>query len=109
MGGISFACCFRDSTSASLVMSLVPRIHEAYRYSQTKDFTLFSAVFGFFCFLTELNWIVNQVSREIKHLNMYFCTNLDIKYVSVIRAAFCGWIYSEEEEDTVWRKQEAFT
>lgn len=70
----------------------VPRIHEAYRYSQTKDFTLFSAVFGFFCFLTKLNWIVNQVSREIKHLHMYFCTNLDIKYVSVIRAAFCGWI-----------------
>lgn len=108
MGGISFARCFRDSTSASLVMSLVPRIHEAYRYSQTKDFNLFSAVFGFFCFLTELDWIVDQVSREIKHLHMYFCTNLDIKYVIVIRVAFCGWIYSEEEQDTVWWKQEAF-
>lgn len=63
--GGSFERCFRDSTSASLVMSLVSRMHEAYGYSQTKDFTLFSAVFGFFCFLAEMNWTVNQVSRKM--------------------------------------------
>lgn len=90
MGGISFACCFRDSTSASLVMS--PEYMKLIDIHRQKILLYLVLCLVSFFFLTELNWIVNQVSREIKHLHMYFCTNLDIKYVSVIRAAFCGWI-----------------